>query len=374
MLPLDDFWTRLGLDVVLGSVSGGVTSWVAVALIFRPYERTFGLHGAVPKNKARLAKTIGRTVGERLLTPDDIIAELHRSGLREAIETRLTEFAVSWLEVERGNLRESLSPSVVAALERALADLGPTLAESYVREVHSTVFEDRVRSFVKRAREELAPMRMASVLTPERRAELASRGADLATELIEEARKDEDRSTRERIGDALLRLAGTERTRSFVERTIGDALARAEDRSVGDMLSVLDDEAIVTWLLEAARSPRAAELALGAAGSMAAAVLDKPIGRLSRWLPPDTAGRLAAAAAPAARDQVVARMPAMLDAVNIPEMVERKVLGFSTQRVEEIVRGVTQRELNLIVQLGYVLGGAIGAAQFALEWWLRGPR
>ena len=48
-------------------------------------------------------------------------------------------------------------------------------------------------------------------------------------------------------------------------------------------------------------------------------------------------------------------------------MVERKVLGFSTQRVEEIVRGVTQRELNLIVQLGYVLGGLIGAVQFAVE-------
>ena len=52
-------------------------------------------------------------------------------------------------------------------------------------------------------------------------------------------------------------------------------------------------------------------------------------------------------------------------------MVERKVLGFSTQRVEEIVRGVTQRELNLIVQLGYVLGALIGAAQFGVEWWLR---
>ncbi|HXD22806.1 MAG TPA: DUF445 family protein, partial [Gemmatimonadaceae bacterium] len=73
-------YTRLALDVFLGSVSGGVTSWVAVVMIFRPYERTFGLHGAVPKNKARLAKTIGKTVGERLLTPTDIVDELQRSG------------------------------------------------------------------------------------------------------------------------------------------------------------------------------------------------------------------------------------------------------------------------------------------------------
>jgi uncharacterized membrane protein YheB (UPF0754 family) len=48
-------------------------------------------------------------------------------------------------------------------------------------------------------------------------------------------------------------------------------------------------------------------------------------------------------------------------------MVERKVLGFSTRRVEELVRGVTQRELSLIVWLGFGLGAVIGAAQFAVE-------
>jgi len=45
---------------------------------------------------------------------------------------------------------------------------------------------------------------------------------------------------------------------------------------------------------------------------------------------------------------------------NVQEMVEQKVLGFSTQRMEEIIRHVTQRELTLIVQLGYVLGAFVG--------------
>jgi uncharacterized membrane protein YheB (UPF0754 family) len=47
-------------------------------------------------------------------------------------------------------------------------------------------------------------------------------------------------------------------------------------------------------------------------------------------------------------------------------MVEQKVLGFSTQRMEEMVRGVTQRELELIVRLGYWLGGLVGLGAFAL--------
>ena len=90
----------------LGFISGGATSWVAVVMIFRPYERTFGLHGAIPKNKARLAKTIGKTVGERLLTPADIVEELQRSGLREAIEAKLADVTVEALEKDRGPLRD----------------------------------------------------------------------------------------------------------------------------------------------------------------------------------------------------------------------------------------------------------------------------
>ena len=43
------------------------------------------------------------------------------------------------------------------------------------------------------------------------------------------------------------------------------------------------------------------------------------------------------------------------------------MLGFSTQRMEEIVRNVTQRELDLIVRLGYVLGGLVGVVAFLVN-------
>src|ERR1039458_7480605 len=150
-------YTRLWLDVLLGSVSGGVTSWVAVVLIFRPYERTFGLHGAIPKNKARLAKTIGKAVGERLLTSADIIEELQRSGLREAIEAKLADVAVAALERDRGPLRELLPPAVVGELERLIAEAGPDAAAAYERYVATEAFEEQVRSFVTRARKDVPP-------------------------------------------------------------------------------------------------------------------------------------------------------------------------------------------------------------------------
>jgi len=304
-------YTRLWLDVLLGSVSGGVTSWVAVVLIFRPYERTFGLHGAIPKNKARLAKTIGKTVGERLLTSADIIEELQRSGLREAIEAKLADVAVAALERDRGPLRELLPPAVVGELERLIAEAGPDTAAAYERYVATEAFEEQVRAFVARSRKDVPPDETGTELTTERRTGLAGKAAGMAAGLI--------------------------------------------------------DDVIVRWALRAARSERARSMAVEAVRGAGVALLDRPLGRLGRWLPDDAPRRLVATAAPAVWDQIIERLPALLETVDIPAMVERKVLGFSTQRVEDLVRGVTQRELNLIVQLGYVLGGAIGAAQFVLE-------
>ena len=309
-------WTRLASDVFLGSVSGGVTSWVAVVLIFRPYERTFGLHGAIPKNKARLAKTIGKTVGERLLTSADIVDELRRSGLREAIEAKLSDVVVDALERDRGPLRELLPPAVVGELERLIAEAGPDAAAAYERYVASEAFEEQVRSFVARSRKDVPPDETGTEITTERRPGLAGKAAGMAAGLI--------------------------------------------------------DDVIVRWALRAARSERARSMAVEAVRGAGVALLDRPLGRLGRWLPDDAPRRLVATAAPAVWDQIIEKLPALLETVDIPAMVERKVLGFSTQRVEDLVRGVTQRELNLIVQLGYVLGGAIGAAQFALESLVRG--
>jgi uncharacterized membrane protein YheB (UPF0754 family) len=281
-------------------------------MIFRPYERTFGLHGAVPKNKARLAKTIGKTVGERLLTPADILAELQQSGLREAIEQKLRDVAFGALDTERGSLREMLPPAFTSEIEKALGDAGPGAGEAYARYVASAAFEVQVRAFVEKSGGDETGAVGGAAVAIEKKPGIAARASGLASGLV--------------------------------------------------------NDVIVKWVLRAARSERARAMAAEAVSQGAVTLLDRPIGRLDRWVPRDAAQRLVDAAAPAVWDQIIDKLPALLETVDIPAMVERKVLSFSTQRVEEIVRGVTQRELTLIVQLGYVLGGVIGALQFAIEW------
>jgi uncharacterized membrane protein YheB (UPF0754 family) len=97
------------------------------------------------------------------------------------------------------------------------------------------------------------------------------------------------------------------------------------------------------------------------------AMLDRPIGRPADLLPADAATRLQAALSEPLWAWIHRQVPAVVSQLSVQEMVEQKVLGFSVQRMEEIVRNVTERELRLIVQLGYVLGGLVGLMAFVVN-------
>ena len=512
-MDLGSVWAQFILQVLVGTIAGGVTNAIAVWMLFHPYERRYGFHGAIPKNKARLARSIGRTVGERLLTPADLLTELNRASIRDTLDEKLAEILTNLLETERGSLGELLPSAVLAEVERTVDEAVPMIVGKVESFVESPEFVERVERFVARTRGEMAGQPIGAVLTPARREHLTQRATawaeELATshELERGVREYLDRhatellassqpllekvpapvvravegaidaylplavgklgeflhqpAARERIrdalhdlfqrfvddlrfherviarlvvtertfdkaldsierdgveqlaallddpvvrdeisrtiheaviaylrkpiadmvggaegeratalvrttGDYLLRVLRDERTRGFLVGKLNEVMERAEGRTWGELLSAVDDATVAGWIVEGARSPRARELAHDGVRTALHRALEKPIGRPGRWLPPDTARRLAAVISPALWDWMQTQLPALVERLNVQEMVERKVLGFSTQRVEEIIRGVTARELDLIVRLGYVLGAFIGLITFGV--------
>ena len=64
------------------------------------------------------------------------------------------------------------------------------------------------------------------------------------------------------------------------------------------------------------------------------------------------------------------QVPAVIEEIDIASRVEQKVLDFPPERMEELVRKVTHKELKIIVRLGYVLGGVIGTALVVMDLFL----
>ncbi len=512
-MPLPSTWLQFGIQVAIGTIAGGFSDTVAVWMLFRPRRRILGFQGAIPKNQERLAKSIGKTVGERLLTPHDLLEEIKRSGLKDALDERLAALLGDLLETERGPLRSLVSEAALPEIELALGDAARGIAERIAAHTATPEFAEQIRRVIARARTELAAQPVSAVLTDERRRELGERTAswaedfaaspelerivreqlgaqigtlldsdapvldrvppavaravegavaaylplavsgvgtmlqhpaareriraalhdlfqrfvadlqfyerviarlivtertfdkvidalerdgeeELATLLDDPTVRDEiSRSVHSAIstflqqpaaaivggagseravalertaGDYLLRLLRAEGTRRFLVEAVSRLLERAQDRTWGELIAPIPNDAIVEWVVSAAASPRAREILQDTAHATATRLLDRPLGRLGRWLPADAAPRLARVMSPGIWSWIEAQIPAIVERLHVQEMVERKVLLFDQDRLEQLIRGVIQRELRLIVRTGYVLGGLIAIVLFGL--------
>jgi uncharacterized membrane protein YheB (UPF0754 family) len=512
-----------GITIVLGALAGGLTNTVAIWMLFHPYEpprllgRRIGwLQGAVPKNQERLAAAIGRTVGTRLLTPEDLERTFAEPEFRAAFDDRLAAFLDGVLHQERGSLQSLLPPALVPEIESLLermlthgverlesyfadeafermlvertdplveavrdtsisgvltpareAALGETLDEWLTRSVARPGFREALDTYLKRAAERLlqpertfeevlpaglvgaleraiagylplAIQRLGGLLDdPEARARfevmlralferllgdlrfhqrlvarlvmnedtlnrvldtIQDEGAERISEMlrdpaIQEAMargvneaivdflqrpvrsvlgdpdSDSVVDARETLLDGLISIASDADTRRFVVDRLHEALERAGARTWGDVLERVPRDELAGWIGQAVRSDTASELYRKLARTLAREALHRPIGTPARWLPGDGAQRIEAGIGPTLWSWLQTQVPDVVERLDVARRVEHKVIAFPTAQMEDMVRRVTERELRLIVRLGYVLGAFIGLVLVGVDRW-----
>ena len=148
---------------------------------------------------------------------------------------------------------------------------------------------------------------------------------------------------------------------------LDSALERAETLTAGEVLKRIPPGDAAKWTSAAVASDRVREWIEEGIGAAASALLDKPIGRPAALLPEGSTDRMAAALSPILWEWIQSQIPDLVGKVDIQAIVEGKVAGFSLERIEQIVRSTTQRELDIIVRLGYVLGAMVGAAAYLVS-------
>ena len=514
------------VKIGFGALAGGLTNTIAVWMLFHPYEppKLFGrwpvpfLHGAVPKNQPRLAAAIGRTVGNRLLTPEDLTRTFANVEFRAAFDEKLAEFVDEMLNTERGSLRELIPSSVMddidalvsdairrglehldgyiaseefeGAVGRRAGDLIEAIADEPIggvltpargaaleeaiddwlqNAVESEDFGEAVSDYLERASvkllepgrtfEEILPLglvgavenaissylplaaeRLGGLLEdPQARARfettihellhrflrdlrfhqrvvarlvmteetvdkvldtIEAEGAERLSEILREPAIQDAmaRGVNQAIVDFLRRpvnevlgepddptlvearktligwvvgMARDPATREFVVEKLHAGIEKAGARTWGDVLERVPIERVTDFLVGAARTETARTVVETGAERLASRVLDRPIGTPARWFPPDGPARLEAALSDPIWEWLQTQVPAVVERIDVARRVEEKVLHFPTARMEDIVRRVTDRELRLIVRLGYVLGAIIGVGLVAVDALLR---
>ncbi|MEX0690545.1 MAG: DUF445 family protein [Gemmatimonadales bacterium] len=415
---------HLVMTVAFGALAGGLTNAVAIWMLFHPHQprgpRFLRIQGAIPKNHERLAKTIGRTVGQRLLTPSDLAEHLGSGVLRQSFDQAVGAVLHDLLTRERKSLREELPPAARAEVDRLAAAVGPSLAATLAgrpdlaagiggwlarqRErlaADHTPLLDRLPPDLIAAVERgvaaylpLALERVAVALrNPDARGRIEGALHDIYARLLQDlmlhqrvmARLVMTEKTITRLldsfseqgADDLARLLDEPAMRAHVARAVNDAMVRFLRRPLATHLDTLGaerlaraEQSLTAWLASAAQSAPVIAGLEDAVTRGLNRLLNIPVGRLVDRLGNDTAARLPALVAPPLWEWIQGQIPGIVTQLDIPTMVEQKVRGFSLDRMEEIVRATTQRELDLIVRLGYLLGGIIGVMAWLTGRWV----
>lgn len=162
------------------------------------------------------------------------------------------------------------------------------------------------------------------------------------------------------IAEWLVKAARDDGSRAFLLDQLEGALGRLGERSWADVLRVVPADRVAGWLAVGLRSEAGQALFESIAEPVADRILNTPIGRLDRFLGTDAAVRLADSLGPPTWDWVARQVPEVAGKIKIADRISAKIEGFPLEQIEGLVRDISQRELDLIVRLGYVLGGLIG--------------
>ena len=502
------------VTIVGGALAGGLTNTVAIWMLFHPIEppAVLGrsirmLQGAIPKNQPRLARAIGSTVGNRLLTPEDLARTFGRTEFREAFDQKLATFLSRALEAEHPSIREMLGPESAAKAEQVVSEALDHLLPLLQDYLASDAFESAVQSRAGKLADLLGDASAGDLLTAERRAEIESSatkwmsravagdhfrqvvdeyvrkgaeklltsekplrevlppgtgavvektvagylplavrrlgamlespkireslqaavhdvlkrvvqdlklhqrmvarwvikgdtvekifdaieadGVDRLANLLREppAQKALETGIRDAVTDLLdqplnqllpdpedpawssavdavanqvVELARSEATRSFAAEKLAKFLDHASERTWGELAGRLPRAQVAAWVVDAARSELAGTVYGESAKRLAAVVLHRPIGRPARLLPPALVDRLRSAAADPMWSWLQGQVPEVVAKLDVAQRVEEKVAEFPVETMEALVRRVTERELRMIVRLGYALGLFVG--------------
>ena len=347
------------VTIGVGTISGGITNAVAIWMLFNPHEPfrfgPFRLQGALPKNKERLAKAIGKTVGQKLLTPEDLAERLSAPSIRDAFARALEGGIARFLREDRGPLIDLLTPEVRARLEGTLDELARRGGDALTTYAASPEFEARVAELLPVVAEQFG-----SILGDPSAKEEVKRALRGTLEKSLPAMR-----LHERLAAKLVITEGA--IDRFLE-SLNIALTRVPP---AERLQHLDAEhraalarRVADWLVRLSRDRGLAEEGIR---SLAKALLDRPIGRPVEWLGQENADALTRAIVTESWSWVQSQVPGVVSELDIPGMVEQKVMGLSTQKMEDLVRNVTERELQTIVNLGYLLGAIVGAVSWGIS-------
>ncbi len=364
-----DFWDA-ALQVASAGAVGFLTNWLAIEMLFKPYDRKrwlfFWPQGLVPRNKAEIGEKAGEKIETELLDPEEIAKRLSAS-VSKLLQEDKTKKEISDAVLRFVRERED---SVVEYVV-------PLVETSVIRLIKQHATKDKIRDFWER---ELAP-RLRSEETRNLIAERVVVGlrrySPTLTDNLKRWLRDYVRRYAENnllglggdfIADGLIAFIDWNMARKMIDDKLGEPETQATIREI--LLEYVDDfqrwtnspeadQKLETFVKEfrerletVVRNYVQTEIP-----NAIRSLLVSP--KLWNWLDVEFLPQIKPRVERAVRDKT----PDVLRNLNFREIVATSIKNQDVREFHQMVNDVAAEHLGAIQVLGYALGVIVGALQ-----------
>ncbi|QQQ85288.1 DUF445 domain-containing protein [Staphylococcus haemolyticus] len=359
--------------VVVGAVIGGVTNVIAIRMLFHPFKPYYIFKmripftpGLIPKRREEIATKIGQVIEEHLITESVIHQKLNEPNTREAINDLVIK-QLSKLKSDDATIRKfanqfdfdlddlinnKLDKTIINKLNNYYYDKQATsINEILPAEVITMVDEklDQAGDLIReRARNNLSSDKGARDIYDMLDTFFAEKGKIVG--LLQMFMTKE--SIAERVQHELIRL-----TRHPKAKVIIDKVIRGEYETLKSQpLSNVVKEEQFTNISESLVHLIMTNLQLNEK-------MDTPISKLT----PKLVDQIQVGVANTITDLIIKQasnhLSTIMTKINFRQMVENQINTFDLDYIERLIIEIANKELKLIMSLGFILGGIIGFFQ-----------
>ncbi|MFJ8515837.1 DUF445 domain-containing protein [Lysinibacillus xylanilyticus] len=373
---MDNFLVTLIFMAVIGAAIGGVTNHLAIKMLFRPHKAIYIKNwrvpftpGLIPKRRDELAKQLGLTVVNYLLTPETFRKKFFSKDIQEKVEqfvqTKVEEKIFTndktiqdWLSLAGfSNMPATIEQKVEAIVEGQFESVKNTLSTKSIRTLLSADIQNTIDAKIPVAVDHILEKGEDYFLSPEGELTIKAMIDDFLSSkgslggMINMFLGDSS-SLMSKVQRELIKFLQKPGTSALLTKIFTQEFEKLKDRPAMDFLQDIRFEQILSKLQTYVKEQLAVEERL-----------NYPISHY--W--PEGNSWMKETVIPQAIEKAFVKaeekLEDVLERLNLQEVVREQVDSFPVEKLEELVLGISKREFKMITVLGAVLGGLIGIVQ-----------
>ncbi|WP_102694044.1 DUF445 domain-containing protein [Rummeliibacillus pycnus] len=361
---------------VVGAVIGGLTNFIAIKMLFRPHNPIYlgswrlpFTPGLIPRRRDELAKQLGKTVVNYLLTPEMFRKKLFTEVNRRIVEQWLNDKIKENVFTEEKTINEWIQQIGIINLPQTIEGKIDTIVVEQMNHLQHVLSTNSIEALLPESWQAKATTKI-----PEISRYILQKGESYFE-------SEEGYQTIKRLIDDFLDSKGT--LGGMIQMFLGDSSSlvgrvqkemnkffnapgtmvlltnlltsewqKLKVQSVPQLLGELDFTSTTTRIQTYVKEELQLENRM-----------DKPLVYYwkdgAEWLAQNIVPQLIAKGFVMAEDQ----LEEAINRLNLQEIVREQVDSFPVEVLEDLVLGISKREFKMITLLGYVLGGVIGVIQ-----------